>query len=115
MLVREAVGEVLRRHRVEQERTLREVSTAAAVSLGYLSEVERGKKEASSELLASICLALRIPVPQLLLEVSRQLVAANPAAADPAVPVDARAARAAVVALAPSRSFGSGETTCFAA
>jgi transcriptional regulator with XRE-family HTH domain len=52
-LVREVIGDVLRRARIEQGRTLREVSDAARVSLGYLSEVERGRKEASSELLGS--------------------------------------------------------------
>ena len=54
-LLREEIGQVLRMVRRSQGRTLREVSTSAQVSLGYLSEVERGQKEASSELLASIC------------------------------------------------------------
>jgi len=70
MLLREMIGEVLRRHRLRQDRTLREVSAAAAVSLGYLSEVERGKKEPSSELLAAICEALQVPLEVLLREVS---------------------------------------------
>src|SRR6202035_4600272 len=51
-------------------RTLREVSAAARVSLGYLSEVERGQKEASSELLAAICTALNTPLSHVLGEVS---------------------------------------------
>ena len=58
IVMREVIGEELRRRRQDQGRTLREVSGAAAVSLGYLSEVERGHKEASSELLAAICEAL---------------------------------------------------------
>ena len=53
--LRQAIGEVLRDVRQRQGRTLREVSQRARVSLGYLSEVERGQKEASSELLAWIC------------------------------------------------------------
>ena len=55
LLLREAIGDSLRRTRVSQSRTLREVSNSARVSLGYLSEVERGRKEASSELLAAHC------------------------------------------------------------
>jgi transcriptional regulator with XRE-family HTH domain len=116
MLVREAVGDVLRRHRVEQDRTLREVSEAAAVSLGYLSEVERGKKEPSSELLASICLALRIPLAQLLGEVSRELLDAEADATPVAVGAHARvAAPAPVVPLAAPRSLPTGEPRCYAA
>jgi transcriptional regulator with XRE-family HTH domain len=61
-LVREVIGEVLRLARTEQGRTLREVSDTARVSLGYLSEVERGRKEASSELLNAICDALDVPL-----------------------------------------------------
>jgi transcriptional regulator with XRE-family HTH domain len=64
------LGDALRRLRLRQGRTLREVSAAARVSLGYLSEVERGQKEASSELLASICGALGAPLSQVLREVS---------------------------------------------
>lgn len=69
-LLREAIGESLRRARIAQSRTLREVSTSARVSLGYLSEVERGRKEASSELLAAICQALDVPLSQVLVDVS---------------------------------------------
>jgi len=61
-LLRELIGESLREERVAQGRTLREVSKAAQVSLGYLSEVERGQKEASSELLAAMCAALDLPL-----------------------------------------------------
>ncbi|RMI28614.1 helix-turn-helix domain-containing protein [Nocardia stercoris] len=80
-LLREALGESLRRARVAQGRTLREVSTSARVSLGYLSEVERGRKEASSELLAAICGALDVPLSRVLSDVSASMAAAEPAAA----------------------------------
>ncbi|MEN3362032.1 MAG: hypothetical protein V7637_6014 [Mycobacteriales bacterium] len=69
-LLRRVLGEALRGQRLRQRRTLREVSGAARVSLGYLSEVERGQKEASSELLASICDALDVRLSELLREVS---------------------------------------------
>ncbi|HXB89883.1 transcriptional regulator ClgR [Mycobacterium sp.] len=72
-LLREVLGDVLRRARTKQGRTLREVSDAARVSLGYLSEVERGRKEASSELLSAICTALDVPLAQLLVEAGEQL------------------------------------------
>ncbi|MEU9829984.1 helix-turn-helix transcriptional regulator [Streptosporangium sp. NPDC048047] len=77
VLLRQLLGDVLRRLRVRQSRTLREVSTLARVSLGYLSEVERGQKEASSELLASICGALGVPLSQVLREVSDQFALAE--------------------------------------
>jgi transcriptional regulator with XRE-family HTH domain len=70
VLLRHLLGDALRRLRLRQGRTLREVSAAARVSLGYLSEVERGQKEASSELLSSICSALGTPLSQVLREVS---------------------------------------------
>jgi transcriptional regulator with XRE-family HTH domain len=70
VLLRHLLGDALRRLRIRQGRTLREVSATARVSLGYLSEVERGRKEASSELLASICDALGAPLSQVLREVS---------------------------------------------
>jgi transcriptional regulator with XRE-family HTH domain len=72
-LLREVLGDVLRRARTKQGRTLREVSDAARVSLGYLSEVERGRKEASSELLSAICAALDVPLSRLLFEAGEQL------------------------------------------
>jgi transcriptional regulator with XRE-family HTH domain len=70
-LLREAIGGILRRTRTDRHRTLREVSQEARVSLGYLSEVERGRKEASSELLAAICDALEFPLPDLLVQVAQ--------------------------------------------
>jgi transcriptional regulator with XRE-family HTH domain len=77
ILLRRLLGDVLRRQRQRQGRTLREVSAAARVSLGYLSEVERGQKEASSELLASICDALGVKMSELMSEVSGELEVAE--------------------------------------
>jgi transcriptional regulator with XRE-family HTH domain len=73
-LLRTTVGEVLRRTRLAQRRTLADVARAARVSVPYLSELERGRKEASSEILAAICEALRVDLPDLLAEVRRALV-----------------------------------------
>jgi transcriptional regulator with XRE-family HTH domain len=70
VLLRRVIGDALRSRRQGQHRTLREVSTAANVSLGYLSEIERGQKEASSELLAAICEALGAQLSELLREAS---------------------------------------------
>ncbi|MEI4272689.1 helix-turn-helix transcriptional regulator [Klenkia sp. LSe6-5] len=76
-LLRTQLGTTLRGHRLSQRRTLRDVSGAARVSLGYLSEVERGQKEASSELLASICDALDVELADLLAQVSDELRAGS--------------------------------------
>jgi hypothetical protein len=73
VILRQVIGEELRRRRVEQKRTLRQVSNLAQVSLGYLSEVERGQKEASSELLASIASALDTPLSELLAGVAKEV------------------------------------------
>jgi transcriptional regulator with XRE-family HTH domain len=86
MLLRDALGETLRDARTRQNRTLRDVSTAANVSLGYLSEVERGRKEASSELLASICEALDVELSDVLDTASSALrTSVAPLAADKAL------------------------------
>jgi transcriptional regulator with XRE-family HTH domain len=77
VLLRRVIGDALRARRQGQHRTLREVSTAANVSLGYLSEIERGQKEASSELLAAICDALGASLSELLGEVSSTLALAE--------------------------------------
>jgi hypothetical protein len=91
VLLRHLIGDALRRMRLRQGRTLREVSASARVSLGYLSEVERGQKEASSELLAAICSALGTPLSQVLREVSDNFALAElqsePVFADVMVPV----------------------------
>ena len=76
-LLRTSLGEVLRRIRLEQQRTLADVSSAAKVSMPYLSELERGRKEASSEVLAAICGALSIDLADLLEQVGRELTAAD--------------------------------------
>lgn len=73
VLLREVIGDVLRRARTSQGRTLREVSDSARVSLGYLSEVERGRKEASSELLSAICTALEVPMSRVLCDAGAEL------------------------------------------
>ena len=86
-LLREELGEVLREARTSQGRTLRQVSSAASISLGYLSEIERGEKEASSELLASVCGALGVPLSGVLAEVSGRLAVAERASAPVVLPV----------------------------
>ena len=85
-LLRTQLGNPLRGHRLRQRRTLRDVSGAARVSLGYLSEVERGQKEASSELLASICDALDVELADLLAEISLELRVAGGGAVRPLTP-----------------------------
>ena len=77
VLLRRVIGDALRARRQSQHRTLREVSTAANVSLGYLSEIERGQKEASSELLFSICDALGAQLSEVLREVSDTMALAE--------------------------------------
>jgi len=93
ILLRKVIGDVLRTRRLAQHRTLRDVSTAANVSLGYLSEIERGHKEASSELLAAICEALGTGLSDVMADVSATFAFAEqmaealtaPAASEPAV------------------------------
>jgi transcriptional regulator with XRE-family HTH domain len=104
VLLREAIGDRLRHARTTQSRTLREVSKAARVSLGYLSEVERGRKEASSELLAAICDALALPIPDLLQLVATDLGAM---ASVPEVP-DAAVAEPAAGGAPAARMLGGG-------
>jgi transcriptional regulator with XRE-family HTH domain len=70
VLFRRLLGDVLRAQRMRRGMTLREVSAEARVSLGYISEIERGQKEASSELLSSLCAALDLPLSIVLREVS---------------------------------------------
>lgn len=89
VLFRRLLGVALRSARNRQRRTLREVSAAAGVSLGYLSEIERGRKEASSELLAAICAALGVRLADLLVDVVAELARLEP---PPPVPVIAAAA-----------------------
>jgi transcriptional regulator with XRE-family HTH domain len=84
VLFRRLLGDVLRSKRVARGMTLRQVSADARVSLGYISEIERGQKEASSELLASLCGALDVPLSEVLQDVS-SLVAVAEAASGPEV------------------------------
>ncbi|MCC9175924.1 helix-turn-helix domain-containing protein [Arthrobacter sp. zg-Y859] len=86
VVLRHEIGDVLRDVRQRQGRTLREVSHSARVSLGYLSEVERGQKEASSELLSSICTALDVPLSLMLREVSDRVANAEGVAIPDTVP-----------------------------
>jgi transcriptional regulator with XRE-family HTH domain len=112
VLFRRLLGDVLRRHRQRQQRTLRDVAAAAKVSLGYLSEIERGRKEASSELLGALCAALGISLADVLREVSDDIAALERGALAPigftAVPSVARpvATMPAVVGASYGRSVG---------
>jgi transcriptional regulator with XRE-family HTH domain len=73
VLLREHIGQSLRSARTNQARTLRDVAREARVSLGYLSEVERGQKEASSELLNAICQALGLSLSWVMSDVAREI------------------------------------------
>jgi transcriptional regulator with XRE-family HTH domain len=108
-VLRQVVGETLRGLRLRQRRTLREVSATARVSLGYLSEIERGQKEPSSELLAAICGALDVEMSELFWQVSSTLRREEKlAAAGRVAAVGAGAAR-----VAPAPSAGpSGPQVC---
>ncbi|NBQ97384.1 MAG: XRE family transcriptional regulator [Micrococcales bacterium] len=74
-LVRQEIGDVLRDLRQQKGRTLRQVASRAAVALGYLSEIERGQKEASSEILASVAFALDVPISQIMRMVAERFEA----------------------------------------
>ena len=93
VLFRRMLGDVLRDARMQRGLTLREVSADARVSLGYISEIERGQKEASSELLASLCAALDMPLSDVLREVSDLVAIEEAAAALTRIPVAAPAGR----------------------
>lgn len=73
VLVRQEIGDVLRDVRTQKGHTLRQVASRASVALGYLSEVERGQKEVSSEILASVASALDVPVSFIMREVADRL------------------------------------------
>jgi len=73
VLVRQEIGDVLRDFRLQKGRTLRQVASKASVALGYLSEVERGQKEASSEILASVADALETPISVIMREVGDRM------------------------------------------
>jgi transcriptional regulator with XRE-family HTH domain len=114
-LLRTQLGTTLRGHRLRQRRTLRDVSGAARVSLGYLSEVERGQKEASSELLASICDALDVELADLLAEVSQELRGAEAAPTVRSVPAVAVPAGGPAAGAEPAAQPAAEETVAPAA
>ena len=95
MLFRSALGSELRASRIAQARTLRDVAREARVSLGYLSEVERGQKEASSELLAAICNALNIQLSTLLGDVTSAIAKSEKATLAVVKPIDEKISDAA--------------------
>lgn len=89
ILLRHELGEVLREVRQGQGRTLRDVASSASVSLGYLSEIERGTKEASSELLSSVCAGLGVQLSELLGLVQERVEHVETMSAPVALPVPA--------------------------
>ncbi|WP_313540180.1 helix-turn-helix domain-containing protein [Leifsonia aquatica] len=106
MLLRHALGSVLRRIRTEQGTTLRQLSETSRVSIPYLSEIERGRKEASSEILAALCRVLEVPEGELLTRVAAEFAAAAGAQA---------AAPAQVLSLVPERDEVPASQTAVAA
>ena len=100
VLFRRLLGEVLRDRRMQRGLTLREVSAEARVSLGYISEIERGQKEASSELLSSLCHALDMPLSDVLRNVSDAVALEEAAVAATPIPVVTRTDTGEVVASA---------------
>jgi transcriptional regulator with XRE-family HTH domain len=100
VLFRRLLGEVLRDRRMQRGLTLREVSAEARVSLGYISEIERGQKEASSELLASLCHALDMPLSDVLRNVSDAVAIEEAALTATPIPVVTRTDNGEVVASA---------------
>lgn len=88
VLVRQELGDVLRDFRLQKGRTLRQVASKASVALGYLSEVERGQKEASSEILASVADALDTPVSVIMREVGDRLAVLEGLEVPDALPAD---------------------------
>ena len=100
VLFRRLLGETLRQVRLERGMTLRDVSAEARVSLGYISEIERGQKEASSELLASLCTALEMPLSDVLREVSTAVAVEEAALETAATPIKVASRSGDVVASA---------------
>ena len=114
-LLRTMIGDVLRRTRRAQGRTLADVSRAARVSVPYLSELERGRKEASSEVLAAICDALRIDLSELLAVVGRELAGERTATVIRLDSVRGGAVANPVARPAQRPSRGGGDVVCLAA
>jgi transcriptional regulator with XRE-family HTH domain len=118
VLLRRVLGDTLRERRLDQRRTLRDVSTEAKVSLGYLSELERGQKEASSELLGSICEALGVQLSDVLREVSDTVALAEemagvlaPVGADKAETAEPASAEPVPAGAVPAGAVQSGAVT----
>lgn len=88
LLVRREIGDVLRELRLQKRHTLRQVAGRASVALGYLSEIERGQKEASSEILLAIAEALDVPISVIMREVSDRLAALEGVQIPDTVPVE---------------------------
>ena len=88
LLVRQQIGDVLRDFRLQKRQTLRQVAARATVALGYLSEIERGQKEASSEILLSIAEALDTPISLIMREVSDRLAVLEGVEIPDTVPVE---------------------------
>jgi transcriptional regulator with XRE-family HTH domain len=115
-LLRTTLGDVLRRTRREQRRTLADVARAAKVSMPYLSEIERGRKEASSEVLGAICDALRIELSDLLAQAGRELIDGRaPVAGQNVVRLDLVRLEAIRARRGPSQPRGSGDPQCLLA
>jgi transcriptional regulator with XRE-family HTH domain len=115
-LLRTTLGDVLRRTRREQRRTLADVARAAKVSMPYLSEIERGRKEASSEVLGAICDALRIELSDLLAQAGRELVdRRSPVVPQDVVRLDLVRLEAIRGRRGPSQPRGSGDAQCLLA
>ena len=115
-LLRTTLGDVLRRTRREQRRTLADVARAAKVSMPYLSEIERGRKEASSEVLGAICDALRIELSDLLAQAGRDLVDRRAAViTQNLVRLDLVRLEAVRGRRGPSQPRGSGDAPCLLA
>ncbi|QBX56816.1 XRE family transcriptional regulator [Nocardioides seonyuensis] len=100
VLFRRLLGEVLRSARMQRGMTLRELSADARVSLGYISEIERGQKEASSELLASLCQAMDLPLSEVLRDVSEAVAVEELALGVQTTPITAARSGGDVVASA---------------
>jgi transcriptional regulator with XRE-family HTH domain len=110
-LLRRIIGSVLRRIRLAQGRTLQDVARDADVSLPYLSEIERGRKEASSEILAAICRSLGIGLGDLLDEARRELARTDPRRISPRATVRPAASGTPRVAVGAPRTMASARVS----
>ena len=111
MLLRYAVGSAIRRLRLARGLTLREVSQSSAISLPYLSEIERGRKEPSSEIIQTVCAVLGITLRELMRETDAELIVAERGQGRPVAPVLDLTARRRMAAETPARATGSLPST----